>query len=711
MSLARTPKIACIAAFVASSAAGAARGEPAPAEAPADAKRTSSTGDQTAATAPGKSGLNLEKDGVDVTVRGSALSSFVSKTSVDRSAREAIDAASLVAELPSVHVRRLGADGALATLSVRGSASTQVGAVLAGIPLTSAADPSLDIGALPLWPGASFRVYRGFAPASLGTSGYLGGVLAIDAPSPTLGASGGRTEWWAAAGSFGSLKLRAGDVRNVGPVSLGTGVFASRSDGDFTYEAADPRTGALASRDRQNAGFVAAGAIGRAAVDLGWGSAGATLFADARRQGLPGHALFPTSLAALETGRIVGGVDLTVRRPGGRAWKGAIWMRRETSTFEDPLGELDPTRRGAHVESAIDALGGSIGWRGAVLPSVPVSMGIGVDARGERLSAQRSARATRMAAGTGLEITWKAAEFLSITGSGRLDARSDHVSLPIPAKTPQGSPADPVPASSDFAPSGHLGGSLNISDALELAGHAGALFRPPSFFELFGDRGTLVGDASLRPERALSADLGLRGAAGDSIAQVSYELVGFATLATDLITFVPLGLATFRARNVERASIVGLEASAELRARGLRTTLSYTLLATENLSPDPLSQGRPLPGRPVHDLAYDAAYQFGPLRVRYGLDALAGTSVDVEGTRILPARVLHSAGASVNIPFVRGLRASIEVQNLFHLRTLYVTSPLRNAPIATPVSDFLGFPLPGRTAWVSLHYMAAGVPD
>ncbi|HLM75456.1 MAG TPA: TonB-dependent receptor plug domain-containing protein, partial [Polyangiaceae bacterium] len=277
MSLPRTPKIACIAAFVASSAAGAARGEPAPAEAPADAKRTSSTGDQTAATAPGKSGLNLEKDGVDVTVRGSALSSFVSKTSVDRSAREAIDAASLVAELPSVHVRRLGADGALATLSVRGSASTQVGAVLAGIPLTSAADPSLDIGALPLWPGASFRVYRGFAPASLGTSGYLGGVLAIDAPSPTLGADsadGGRTEWWAGAGSFGSLKLRVGDVRKAGPVSLGTGVFAARSDGDFSFEAEDPRTGALASRDRQNAGFVAAGAIGRASVDLGWGSAG-----------------------------------------------------------------------------------------------------------------------------------------------------------------------------------------------------------------------------------------------------------------------------------------------------------------------------------------------------------------------------------------------------------------------------------------------------
>lgn len=691
MPLARTPKLAILAVLIASCSSSAARAD----EAGTNEPNRDAEDDN-----------NTDKN-IDVTVRGSALSGFVSKTSVDQSAREVIDAASLVAELPSVHVRRLGAEGAFATLSVRGSASSQVGAVLAGIPLTSAADPSLDIGALPLWPGATFRVYRGFAPASLGTSGYLGGVLSIEAPSPALGASSGQTEWWAAAGSFGSLKLRAGDIRNAGPVSLGAGVFASRSDGDFTFEAADPRTGELTPRDRRNARFVAAGAIGRASVDLGWGSAGTTLFADARKQGLPGQALFPTSLATLETGRIVGGVDVTVKLPEARALKGALWARRESSMFEDPLGELDPTRRGAHVESAIEALGGSVGWRGAALPSIPLTAGIVVDARGERLSSRGSgdAGATRLSAGAGLEITWKAAAFASIAASGRLDARRDHTSPAITAKTPQES--QPPVESSDFAPSGHIGGALKLTDSLEVAAHAGALFRPPSFFELFGDRGTLVGDASLRPERALSADLGLRGAARDAGVEVSYELVGFATLATDLITFVPLGLATFRARNVERASIAGLEASAELRASGLRTTLSYTLLATENLSPDPLSQGRPLPGRPVHDLAYDAAYQLGPLRVRYGLDALAGTTVDVEGTRILPARILHNAGASVDIPFVRGLRASIEVQNLFHLRTLYVTSPLRNAPVAMPVSDFLGFPLPGRTAWVSLHYVAA----
>jgi iron complex outermembrane receptor protein len=688
---ARTPKLAWIAIAACSLPRVSRADPPAPASAPTAALAVAPP-----VAPPEEPGDEHEPDTIEITVRGSSAGAYVSRTSVDQSAREAVDAASLLAELPSVHVRRLGADGALATLSVRGSASTQVGVVLASIPLTSAADPSLDIGALPLWPGASFRVYRGFAPASLGTTGYLGGVLAIDPPSPLATA---RTEWWVGAGSFGSLKLRVGDARTIGPVSIGAGLFASRSDGDFNFEAEDPRTGALAPHDRRNAGFHAAGAIGRASVDLGWGSAGATLFADVRRQGLPGQSMFPTTFSRLDTSRIVAGADILVRTDRG-AWRGALWGRTEASTFQDPLGELDPTRLSAHVESAINAGGGSLGWRGRLLD--PLTVGLFMDGRGERLvpQAEGSTSATRLALGAGLELEWRPLPSLTIAASGRLDARRDSMDADVALK-----PEAQLDAGG-FDPSGHIGASYRLSDAAVLSAHGGALFRPPSFFELFGDRGTLIGDPSLRPERGLSADAGLHGAMGDGRLEVSYELVAFATLARDLIAFVPLGLATFRARNVERASILGGELSAELRTRGLRTTLSYTLLATENLSDNPLTRGRPLPARPVHDLAYDAAYRIGPVRVRYGLDALAGTTVDIEGTRVLPARVLHSAGASLDVPFVRGLRASVEVQNLLDLRTLYVTSPLRGVPIAMPVSDFLGFPLPGRTVWASLRFVA-----
>ncbi|HSO00659.1 MAG TPA: TonB-dependent receptor plug domain-containing protein, partial [Candidatus Nanopelagicales bacterium] len=225
--------------------------------------------------------------GLEVVVRGDASGAYATRASVDDSPRAPIDAAAVLAGLPSVHVRRLGADGSLAALSVRGSASNQVGVFLAGIPLTSAADPTLDLGALPLWPGSSFRVYRGFAPAALGTTGYLGGVLAIDPPAPT---EGERSSWWTAGGSFGALKLRVGELRRAGPLTVTAGLSAARADNAFPFDLPDPLTGAPRTITRTNAGYASASGLARASLDLGWGTVGALFFGDARKQGLPGAA-------------------------------------------------------------------------------------------------------------------------------------------------------------------------------------------------------------------------------------------------------------------------------------------------------------------------------------------------------------------------------------------------------------------------------------
>ena len=62
----------------------------------------------------------------DVTVHGDAPGNFSSSASERDSVREVTDAASLVEPLPGVHVRRYGADDSFATLSIRGSSSTEV---------------------------------------------------------------------------------------------------------------------------------------------------------------------------------------------------------------------------------------------------------------------------------------------------------------------------------------------------------------------------------------------------------------------------------------------------------------------------------------------------------------------------------------------------------------------------------------------------------
>jgi hypothetical protein len=637
------------------------------------------------------------EDPIEVTVHGSTAGGFTSQVSTDTAPREPIDAASMLAELPSVHVRRLGSDGSFATLSIRGSASSQVGVVLAGIPLTSAADPSFDVGSLPLWPGATFRVYRGFAPASLGTTGYLGGVLSVEAPTAALGA---RTESWLAAGSFGSLKVRAGDTRKVGSLQLGGGFYASRSDGDFTYDLADPVTGKLSERTRTNAGHVAVGGIERVALERPWGSVGALIYADTRRLGVPGSAAYTTEYARLSTSRVVVGADASIHTGASGAVRLLAWGRRETSTLDDPRGELDATHA-TSTSSEILATGLSAGWRGRPHPLLTVD--VRVDARAERFAPGAGDRglltlpALRLAGGGGAEIEWRPAEGLAITASARLDARRDDASgsTGFDGKTP-------LAVASDLAPSGHLGASYRLADAAVISAHAGALGRPPSFQELYGNGASLVGDAELRPERAFSADAGIHGSLGDRRVSFAYEVVSFVTSARDLITFVPLGIATFKAENIDHALLAGAEVSASFTARGLRSQVSYTFLFTRNQSGDPISDGRPLVGRPQQDLAYDASYRFGPLGLRYGLDALEGVTANTEGTLVIPPRILHGAGASVELPLRVPVRLGFDAENLADLRTIPIASHQRGS-VTLPFSEFPGFPLPGRSFWLTLR--------
>lgn len=642
-----------------------------------------------------------EPASIDVTVRGSPAPAFVSRASSDDRARENIDAASILAELPSVHIRRLGADGAQASLSIRGSASSQVGVLLHGIPLTSGADPTFDVGSLPLWPGAAFRVYRGFAPASLGTTGYLGGILAIDPPSALIGT---RTDAQLIAGSFGTLKARVGDARSIGPVKLGIGLFGSRTDGDFAYTVTNPRTGDLDTRLRENAGAANAGAIARIALERSWGTIGGTLLADARQVGLPGSATFPTTFSRLETRRIVGGIDSTIRLRGPLSLRALVWGRRESSRFADPFGEIDPTRTSNLAEQSILAFGSSMTLRGVRLG--PMAFSFIVDGRNEQLfpgdgtTVLGGVEASRTAGGLGLEMESRLGSSWRLSFSSRLDGRHDAVSGVIPSKSPE----DQNPT--DIVPSGHLGVSYRATEALTISSHVGFLRRFPSFAELYGDRGSLVGDPRLRIERAFSVDLGVQGDARMDRVALGYEVVGFIADQRDLITFLPLGRGTFRASNIGMALLAGVESSASLVAKNLRTTLSYTYLFTENRSDDPLSYGQPLPGRPLHDFSYDAAYRLGPIRLRYGVDAVAGTTVDAAGTIVVPPRLFHGVGLSLDIPRMTGLTIGVEIQNLFDVRVMRVPSPLTNNLVALPVSDFLGFPLPGRSVWFSARFRA-----
>ena len=664
------------------------------------------TAHATGTAAPAGDGAASEPSEDDeVTVRGSQSAGFSSRAREKDAAREVTDAASLVEPLPGVHVRRFGADDAFATLSIRGSSSNQVAVMLAGVPLTGGADPSLDLASLPLWPGSQARVYRSFTPASIG-SGSLGGTLVLD--PPRVGAPVG-TEVWGAVGSYGARRVRIGDVRAIGDrARVVTALSASRSEDDFSYY--DPSSESFTTRS--NSGHAAIHGLSSWSIPVTWGEANVgaltvTALAQARRQRLPGSISSPTSHQELDSNRELGALELT-GHAGPGLWIARGWGRREGLRLRDAPVDAKRAGNAWHTDDAILGVGTSLGWRGH--PLAPLVLEGVLDTSGERFAPGayeggiEPAGATRTRGGAGMDADFSATDDLTFSASGRLDAWRD-VSNDARAHALATNVAGAA-SPGELRPTGHLGAELRVGP-LTLATHGGYVARAPSFVERYGNRGAFVGDPSLVPESAYTVDAGARAAKKFGPLRLEAELAGFATWAEDLIVYIHIGASgRAKATNIGRAGLVGGEAEVRASAFGIEARVSYTALATENRAECTTTVGTcerpPLPGRPAHDFVGDLAYRVGPLRVRYGVDALAGITTDLKGEIGVPARVLQSAGARFDVPRARGLRLALDVRNLFDVRVATYAGALGPAPF--PIGDIYEYPLPGRTVLVSARF-------
>lgn len=623
-------------------------------------------------------GLARADEPVTLVVSGSAAPGFVSKAKEGERPRDLPDAAALLEGLPGLRVRRLAGDGTFATLSIRGAASNQVGVMLAGVPLTGAADPSLDWATLPLWPGATARVYRTFAPASMG-GGYLGGIVEL-APIEAGSPERAKTEVYDALSSFGAYRVRLADTRQVGVFRLATGVSYSRQDGDFVFF--DPVLGADVTR--KNARSAQAAALVHARGELDRWTLLATALASLRQDGVAGRFEVPLRGAGLDRDRVLAALEARRTDDAGR-FLARVWARRDGRRFESTMlegGLLPGVARtqvlGVGGSVARSARLGALTLDGRLEPMLEAS-------GGKSIGGLDDPKHTRTALGLIFDATLRASDTWSWVLAARADARTD-----------AGTGAN-AQSRREVLPVAHAGFEWRAAPradggGLSMAGHLGTLARPPSFLELLGDGGVYRAAPGLASERAYAADLGLRLRGGERL-KWELELVGFAWEVRDLIVIRPVGLATFRAENIGAARILGGEVSGAAVHGPLRAVVSYTHLSTEDRTESAPSRGAPLPGRPAHDVTVDLSARLGPATLRYGFDLVSATTLDRAGLNRLPTRAFHGAGVRVD---VGAASVVFEVANLFDQRTVNVPYESSGPARPYPISDFQGYPLPGR---------------
>src|SRR4051794_17772891 len=225
----------------------------------------------------------------------------------DRTPRSAESLSELLAELPGVAVTRLGGLGALATLSIRGSAPSQVEVYLDGVPLNVATFGGVDLGTLPLGDLERIEVYRGMSPIAFGASG-LGGVVALSTRIPEGSGLGAELGGGSFGTTFGGVRARWGGRA----ARLYLGVHHLAAAGDFPYPS-DNGTAFDRSDDRilrrQNNALRQSDGLLRLAVPVGTRELAASLALFARDEGLPGYAIFQSQEASLGTRRLLATVS------------------------------------------------------------------------------------------------------------------------------------------------------------------------------------------------------------------------------------------------------------------------------------------------------------------------------------------------------------------------------------------------------------------
>lgn len=594
----------------------------------------------------------------------------------------------VIATVPGAVVRRLGGLGAFAGVSLRGTGFRQTLVRLDGVPLNPDGVEGVDLSQWPLAGLASIAVTRGRPAATVGAA-PVGGVVDLRTAEVAY------AEANAAIGAFGTARGAAsgggptgwGDVL-VGVDALATaGRFPYVDDGGTLYVPEDDEVVPRVRNARQQV-------AGMARVRVGSDAARGTALVSAaeRIEDLPGPIGAPLRDASLRTSRWLGSVSGSGRVGAGRM-TGQLWGRVRAERLADGADQLGLIA-GAQRDR-FGAVGVSLSGEGALHGMVQLRGS--VDARREDVvrrlpDGEVPLRRARWGAGAAVDLPVSLAGGRAVITpgvDGRVlaaeDAPEDVVGAVLPGLVVEGRP----------------GGGV-----LLWASGTGA-FRPPDLTELYGNRGALQGNPDLRPERAWKVEGGVRAGGGaDTVWRI--EAVGFATWARDALGWIQNTQRTLIAVNFGQTRTAGVEAGAHLAWRdrvGVDVSLGW--MDAVQTGDDVTRRGRPVPFVPAWR-AWSRAWVAPGWGVRLGVDVdhTAAAFVDPQGVTTQPPRTLLGGFAAWTAPGGVWI-LSIDLRNLLDARTAPVDrDPLGpdDTRVPAPLTDFVGYPLPGRTWLVGVRF-------
>lgn len=596
----------------------------------------------------------------------------------------------VISEIPGTHVTRTGGEGAFVGLAIRGSDHAHTSVLIGDVPLGGPDTGGFDLSLIPLDGFERVEVYRGGAPVWIG-DGAIGGVLRLIPrranATRLIGRAGAASfgTWWAGA----EARLSQDNLRGT----IAGGGISSRSDYLYLDDAGtrfipDDDT----DRSRMNADVTGGHGLLHAEWDVSdAGRLSLAVLGLHRTQGEPGPGVAPALQSRRARTRFFGALTyLHEDVVGDFAYRlqivaGGGW---ENDRFEDKLAEIGLSREDTddHVLNGHGRLAGSV----ELTPWLQTTAVL--TARHDRYQPSNvfavpgDQPTSRTTLGAAIEARLHGS-LLGVDLEARPSARLTY-STAVRAAVPFG---QPEPDERDvLAPTLRLGLLAAPVRWLSIVGSASTGLRVPTVVELFGNRGTLLANPSLEPERSKTGDLGvvLKKRLGDVEGQL--EVRAFGLWIDDLIRYRRSSQFTAIAENVELGRILGGEAGASITwSRHVFVAANATFLQSED------HRGRALPLRPSWVLYARPEGRTGPivegwiddLRLFVDVQHTSSNFVDAANLVEEPERTWLGAGLHVDL-FGRRLACALTVHDLLDARG----------------SDLLGFPLSGRRFELTLTY-------
>ncbi|MDZ4725320.1 MAG: TonB-dependent receptor plug domain-containing protein [Leptospira sp.] len=227
-------------------------------------------------------------------------------------------------------------------------------------------------------------------------------------------------------------------------------------------------------------------------------------------------------------------------------------------------------------------------------------------------------------------------------------------------------------------------------------GNVSKEFRIPSFIELFGERGSIIGNTSLRPEMSRNSDMGFFFKSKlNAEWKWDSEIAYFQKKIYDMILFLPNSQFTLRPENVDSALIKGIETSHTLTwNKGWKFNFQYTYQNAKNTSESNTLNGKYLPLRPKNQISSSLTYfkDWGEIGLEYLFIGANFRDRTNEYYGYLPSRQIYNCFFTY-IPY-RDIELGREFLMTFEVRNL----------TNKQVEDLVGYPLPGRSFYLTGSY-------